>query len=262
MTTELTKEQFIEILRDKEVIEPENIHDFKIIYSLDNHQVSANYVIKKNSDRVFVFTTKVPKVKAYNSRIVQLGKRVLKKYAERYPFLIVKRDDGKYRYLHWQLFFNDKNEGKIWQLKPNLVKALEELGLVEKKSDHKTIDQINKEFEEKVKISKNDSEQERQERLKLASKKPTSTTAQIRVFLRNPDVKVEVLRRANKHCEYCQNLAPFKKDSDGEGFLEVHHIIPLAEGGDDTVENAVALCPNCHRHAHYGKDSFDIGRLK
>jgi len=38
--------------------------------------------------------------------------------------------------------------------------------------------------------------------------------------------------------------------------LEVHHKVPLAEGGDDTVENAIALCPNCHRHAHYGKTTY------
>ncbi len=25
----------------------------------------------------------------------------------------------------------------------------------------------------------------------------------------------------------------------------------LANNGDDTVENAIALCPNCHRKAHY-----------
>ena len=34
--------------------------------------------------------------------------------------------------------------------------------------------------------------------------------------------------------------------------LEVHHTKPLAEGGEDTVNNAEALCPNCHKEAHYG----------
>jgi hypothetical protein len=28
--------------------------------------------------------------------------------------------------------------------------------------------------------------------------------------------------------------------------------VPLARGGEDTVENAVAVCPNCHREAHFG----------
>ena len=46
--------------------------------------------------------------------------------------------------------------------------------------------------------------------------------------------------------------APFNKPT-GEPFLEVHHVIGLAEGGPDIVENAVALCPNCHREAHHGE---------
>ena len=50
--------------------------------------------------------------------------------------------------------------------------------------------------------------------------------------------------------------APFNRDSNDTEYLEVHHKLPLAENGDDTVENAIALCPNCHRHAHYGKKTF------
>ncbi|HHE3726254.1 TPA: HNH endonuclease, partial [Escherichia coli] len=45
--------------------------------------------------------------------------------------------------------------------------------------------------------------------------------------------------------------APFLKE-DGTPFLEVHHIEWLSKGGEDSVENAIALCPNCHRQAHYG----------
>jgi 5-methylcytosine-specific restriction endonuclease McrA len=31
-----------------------------------------------------------------------------------------------------------------------------------------------------------------------------------------------------------------------------HHVKQLAHGGEDTVENAIAVCPNCHRKAHHG----------
>jgi 5-methylcytosine-specific restriction protein A len=34
--------------------------------------------------------------------------------------------------------------------------------------------------------------------------------------------------------------------------LEVHHKTPLSARGEDTVENAIALCANCHRELHYG----------
>ncbi|MGB4922720.1 MAG: HNH endonuclease signature motif containing protein, partial [Candidatus Nitrotoga sp.] len=35
-------------------------------------------------------------------------------------------------------------------------------------------------------------------------------------------------------------------------YLEVHHKMQLAKGGEDTVENALGLCPNCHRYSHFG----------
>ena len=41
-----------------------------------------------------------------------------------------------------------------------------------------------------------------------------------------------------------------EQNIDGTHYLEVHHIDQLAKGGADTVENAVALCPNCHRKMH------------
>jgi 5-methylcytosine-specific restriction enzyme A len=31
----------------------------------------------------------------------------------------------------------------------------------------------------------------------------------------------------------------------------------LADDGPDIVENAVALCPNCHRRLHHGADADD-----
>ncbi len=73
-----------------------------------------------------------------------------------------------------------------------------------------------------------------------------------RIFNRNPYVVAEVLLRANGTCEACGNSAPFIRRSDDTPYLEVHHTTPLADGGGDSVENAVALCPNCHRKAHFG----------
>ncbi|MFV5483444.1 HNH endonuclease [Acinetobacter towneri] len=33
-------------------------------------------------------------------------------------------------------------------------------------------------------------------------------------------------------------------------YLETHHIVWLARGGEDTISNTVALCPNCHKRMH------------
>jgi 5-methylcytosine-specific restriction enzyme A len=36
-----------------------------------------------------------------------------------------------------------------------------------------------------------------------------------------------------------------------ERYLEAHHVISLAENGDDSVDNVIALCPEHHREAHF-----------
>jgi 5-methylcytosine-specific restriction protein A len=80
-------------------------------------------------------------------------------------------------------------------------------------------------------------------------------------FERNAFVAENAKRRANGICELCGNAAPFNR-GDGEPYLETHHIVWLAQGGADTVENTVALCPNCHRKMHVLKSEVDIAVLK
>jgi len=76
------------------------------------------------------------------------------------------------------------------------------------------------------------------------------TTLQV---CRDPAVKAWVLKTSKGKCAACSKPAPFK-DDDNLPFLEVHHVIHLANGGPDTISNAVALCPNCHRAMHHAKD--------
>jgi 5-methylcytosine-specific restriction enzyme A len=96
-----------------------------------------------------------------------------------------------------------------------------------------------------------DAPEARARRLQQAPSMPEQQIVLTRVFRRNPDVIAEVLTLANGVCQGCNQTAPFIR-TDGRPYLEVHHRQPLAEGGADTVENAIALCPNCHRERHYG----------
>ena len=50
-------------------------------------------------------------------------------------------------------------------------------------------------------------------------------------------VKLEVKKRANFTCCWCE---------DRQRKVDVHHIVPQAEGGPDTIDNAAPLCGSCH----------------
>jgi 5-methylcytosine-specific restriction protein A len=69
---------------------------------------------------------------------------------------------------------------------------------------------------------------------------------------RDPKVRAAVRRRAQGVCE----RAGCGAHRDYPGFLDVHHILGVAKS--DRVFNCVALCPNCHRDAHFGPNSVAI----
>lgn len=73
------------------------------------------------------------------------------------------------------------------------------------------------------------------------------------VFVRDPCVRSAALARAAGLCEYC-GVSGFSR-ADGAIYLETHHIVPLHEGGPDTVANVICLCPNHHREAHFGANA-------
>jgi predicted HNH restriction endonuclease len=117
--------------------------------------------------------------------------------------------------------------------------------------EEETVDDETENFYNEVSQSLQDDKTARQSRLATAPKIPERISTTTTSFRRNPDVVAEVLLRSEGKCESCLHPAPFARASDGTPYLEVHHRIMLSAGGEDTVENAIALCPNCHRAAHY-----------
>lgn len=123
--------------------------------------------------------------------------------------------------------------------------------------------ELNETIEIKEKKTKRLSNRELAERVtKLNHTSSTSNTYRkviSKQYDRNELVKEYARRRAAGYCQLCDEPAPF--ESNGVPFLEVHHIEWLAEGGPDTVDNVVALCPNCHRKMHIINKPIDVQTL-
>ncbi len=80
--------------------------------------------------------------------------------------------------------------------------------------------------------------------------------SQTTVYFRDAYLKERVKKIADGKCQLCGNNAPFI-DKTGEPYLEEHHVKRLADGGTDTIDNVVAICPNCHRKVHILNDEND-----
>lgn len=123
---------------------------------------------------------------------------------------------------------------------------------VERLSEPRNLNEWETAFWKSVDSALADSPNARRARLQKAAKLPKKIQIVTEAYVRNPDVVAEALHRARGQCGRCKQPAPFSREKDGSPYLEVHHIQRLKDGGEDTVENAIALCPNCHREQHFG----------
>lgn len=56
----------------------------------------------------------------------------------------------------------------------------------------------------------------------------------------------KILKEFGGKCQVC-NL-------DINEFLEIHHILPITEGGNNEFYNLTVLCPTCHKALHVWRD--------
>ena len=75
-----------------------------------------------------------------------------------------------------------------------------------------------------------------------------------RVKVRNDNHKLykEILKSYEYKCAICDwhldNVTPNGK-TQVQGGCDLHHITPWSEGGTNTKDNLILLCPNCHKMA-------------
>lgn len=134
--------------------------------------------------------------------------------------------------------------------------------------DRLHFDLTDKMIEEPLNDSYSEEEQQEQayemdiESLKVAAKQrannnPIQREVVTKQSYRDPYIAEYSKRIANGICQLCGNEAPFN-DKKGRPYLESHHIIWISRGGEDSLDNTVALCPNCHRKMHIVDSKEDI----
>ena len=234
MATELTKEQFLEILQDSDVIRPDDLAVFQTIYSFDGHKAYASQV-----GRILGVKAKLP-ASPINLQIGRLAKRIAKKHD--IDFTVRQNQQFKY----WDLFFNGWNEKKfwVWQLKDNLKAALEEVELT---GDKPYYDEIPTEYLGQL----------------FEGAKRTIT---VNSYERNPLARRLCIEYYGTTCSVCNFDFGKEYGEIGQGFIHVHHLTRVADIGEtyeiDPIKDLRPVCPNCHSMLHSDKDTLTIEELK
>lgn len=99
-------------------------------------------------------------------------------------------------------------------------------------------------------------ESEAREEVEVTTNRTTQRSSE---YSRSTAIKRYVKKRANGYCEGCEKPAPFTSKT-GEPYLHAHHVFELSDGGSDTPDTVVALCPNCHFRVHHGKDGKEYNK--
>lgn len=118
----------------------------------------------------------------------------------------------------------------------------------------KSYENYQKDLESKIKEADSLGPVSRWDHLSIEEKRfPKKIEVKQVVYDVNPYIIAEVYYRANGFCESCRQYAPFNKKSDGKPYLEIHRKVSFEAGGEDTVENTIAVCPNCRKKLELGQ---------
>lgn len=230
--SELTVEQFKSILTDSTITKPDDLLLLQTLYSFKNHRGPLRDIIAVTQKRSF---------KNFNRMYL------VERIAEKYPINLTVRSHQEFKY--WDVLFDgEKLKDRFdWILKPELVQAMEELGLC---------GEIRYFPEE---ISLEDTEQKYTEGL--------LKTIVVNVFERSPQARAVCVEKWGTICSVCG--FDFEKNYGaelGKGYIHVHHLKPLASIGEayeiDPINDLRPVCPNCHAMLHRKNSVLSIEELK
>jgi len=93
-----------------------------------------------------------------------------------------------------------------------------------------------------------------------------SQEVRVNKFERDPEARKKCIKFYGASCQACGLDFHNKYGAIGEGFIHVHHLVPLASIGKEYIVNPVEdlrpVCPNCHAMLHKKRPPFSIEELR
>ncbi len=93
-----------------------------------------------------------------------------------------------------------------------------------------------------------------------------SRTMTVNAYERDPRARKACIDHYGAVCSVCGLDFGTRYGKIGQGFIHVHHIVPLSKIGKNYVVNPIkdlrAVCPNCHAMLHRGSELLTIKQLR
>jgi 5-methylcytosine-specific restriction protein A len=238
---DITKEQWMYMLEDRDIMTQEDVQLLKEIYSCKNYRATAQQLAQllHLSHHVRI-----------NNQVGNLGKRIVKKLNISAPKYRYGKERGK-EANWWNVPFwgEEQEEGFYWILRPELAEAiceLHEMGEVQVGYRANLPEEID---------FKND-----QNFYEGAIKQ-----IYVNSYERNDRARYLCILKYGTNCVICGFDFEKVYGEVGKNFIHVHHLTPLSEIKQeykvDPEEHLRPVCPNCHAIIHKKNPPYSIDEV-
>jgi 5-methylcytosine-specific restriction protein A len=226
------------LLKDSDVFQKEDIVLLKLLYTREDHMATASQLAK---------ILNIPHHAPLNSQVGRLGKRIVAKLRIDAP----KKKVGEgYNWFNVPFWGIETGEGYYWILRPELKSAMESL------------------YGSYCEIVEGNYVSPEEIRADIANQLHEGARVQVYVnrFERNSLARQKCIEYYGAECFVCGFDFEKAYGEIGEGFIHVHHIVPISEIGVkyevDYVNHLRPVCPNCHAILHRKNPPFSIDEIK
>ncbi len=234
----ITKEQWVIILEDRDIIKEKDVQLLKLLYSCSGYKATASQLAQ---------LLHMPYHAPINSQVGHLGKRIVKEL----NILAPKHRYGDRRgegYNWWNVPFwgETKKEGFYWILRPELQEAIREI------DEEASLLEIA--IPEEIDF-------DGYENLYEGAKKQIYVNR----YERNRDARDQCVKYYGAQCIICRFDFEKTYGEVGRESIHVHHLKPLSDTGEtyrvDPIHDLRPVCPNCHVIIHRKNPPYSIDEV-
>lgn len=236
---DITKEQWMAILGDREIVTNEDFRLLKILYGCEGCEARASRLAQ---------LLNIPHHASINSQVGRLGKRIVEKINVQAPLYHHPEKYGE-GFNWWNVpFWGEKRKGNIyWILRPELQEALREM-------------EEEKELLLEITIPE-EMNFDTQEHLYEGAMRQIYVNS----YERNRNARDQCVEYYGPRCIICGFDFEKGYGEVGRDVIHVHHLKPLSDIGEnyriDPINDLRPICPNCHVIIHRKNPPYSIDEV-
>jgi len=230
----ITKERWLTVLEDRDVVTEKDMQLLELLYECDNCEATASFLAQ---------LLNMPHHAPLNRQVGQLGKRIVGRLGISAPR---QRYGEGFNWWHVSFLGEARKKGYYWILRPELQDAIREIEAVSSYLETKILEEIEYDNHE-------------------AFYEGASKQIYVNAYERSRDARSKCIELYDVRCIVCGFDFEKMYGRVGKGVIHVHHLKPLSDIDKtyrvDPENDLRPVCPNCHVIIHRRNPPYSIDEV-